>query len=124
MRKTVLVCEHTTCSQQGSGKVLKAFRPYVSSEITVEARDCLGQCGSGPMVLILPDETWYCHIHPCDVPIIVEQHLKGGQVVTQKLYPRFHHTRKSVAILLLAFGLTLGAFILFFWIVASQSYYF
>ena len=124
MHKTVLVCQNITCDQQGSDQVLSAFQPYTSSEITVETTGCLGQCGSGPMVLILPDETWYCHIHPGDVPLIVEQHLKGEQVVTEKLYPKFHHTRKSVGIWLLAFGLTLGALILFFWIVASQSYYF
>ena len=124
MPKTVLVCEHTTCSQQGSGQVLKAFQPYASPEICVETTGCLGQCGSGPMVLILPDETWYCHIHPGDVPIIAEQHLKQGQIVTKKLYPRFHHTRKSVWIWFVVFSLTLGLFILFFAIVASQTYYF
>ncbi|MEM9266466.1 MAG: hypothetical protein AAGA46_13155 [Cyanobacteria bacterium P01_F01_bin.13] len=72
----------------------------------------------------MPDETWYCHIHPADVSTIVEQHLKQDQVVTQKLYPKFHPTRKSVWILLVVLSLTLGVFILFFAIVASQSYYF
>ena len=124
MQKIVLVCQNTTCEQQGADRLLTAFQAYGSSEIKVEPTGCLGQCGSGPMVLILPDEIWYCHIHLNDVPLIVEQHLKGGQVVTQKLYPRFHHTRKSIGVWLLAFGFILGALILFFWIVASQSYYF
>ncbi|MBE9066635.1 (2Fe-2S) ferredoxin domain-containing protein [Leptolyngbya cf. ectocarpi LEGE 11479] len=125
MRKTVLVCQYTTCGQQGAKKVFQTFQSYaLSSDINVETTGCLGQCGSGPMVLILPDETWYCHIHPSDVPTIVEQHLKQGQVITKKLYPKFHHTRKSVWIWLVVFSLSLGAFVLFFAIVASQSYYF
>lgn len=87
-------------------------------------RDALGSVAMVPMVLVLPDETWYCHIYPADVPTIVEQHLKQEQVVTQKLHPQFHHTRKSVWIWLVVFSLTLGAFILFFALVANQSYYF
>lgn len=125
MRKTVLVCQSTTCGQQGAKEVLKAFQSYaLSSDISVETTGCLGQCGSGPMVLVLPDETWYCHMHPADVPTIVEQHLQQGQVVTQKLYPQFHQTRKPFWIWLVVFSLTLGAFILFFTLIASQSYYF
>ncbi len=124
MHKTVLICQNITCGQQGSDKVLTAFQSYASSEITVETTGCLGQCGSGPMVLILPDETWYCHLHPADVPSIVEQHLKKGKVITEKLYPKFHPTHNAARIWLIALGITLGVCIVFFWIVASQSYYF
>jgi len=51
---------------------------------------CLGQCGNGPMVLILPDMVWYSGVRPSQVPLIVEQHLLGNQIVTNMLYHRFH----------------------------------
>jgi (2Fe-2S) ferredoxin len=51
---------------------------------------CLGQCGSGPMVRVLPDDIWYCRVRPDDVAEIVEQHLHQNQPVQRLLHPRFH----------------------------------
>lgn len=52
--------------------------------------ECLGQCGSGPTVKVMPDETWYCQVKPEDVGEIVSQHLQGGKPVQRLLHPRFH----------------------------------
>ncbi|HAC63930.1 MAG TPA: 2Fe-2S ferredoxin, partial [Cyanothece sp. UBA12306] len=49
-----------------------------------------GQCNSGPTVGILPEKTWYCLIEPQDVRVIVEQHLKKGNLVKEKLNYRIH----------------------------------
>lgn len=56
----------------------------------VIASRCLGQCGNGPMVLVLPDMIWYSGIQPDEVSLLVEHHLLGGQIVKQMLYYRFH----------------------------------
>ena len=121
MHRTVRVCQYQTCRQQGATSVLNAFKKYTSPEISVEPSACLGQCGSGPMVLILPEETWYWHLSPSDVPIIVEQHLRGGQVVLERLYPRFHHAHKSFAIWLAVGGLGLCLIILLLWIQSTPG---
>ncbi len=123
MHRTVLVCQHDTCSQQGAAQVLAAFQQQFSNAVTITSSGCLGQCGSGPMVLVLPEETWYCHIRPPDVPIIVEEHLNQGRIVTQKLYPKFHPTGKSVEIWLTAFGVTLVLLALLLTMLARQTYY-
>ncbi|MEB3218093.1 MAG: (2Fe-2S) ferredoxin domain-containing protein [Nostocales cyanobacterium 94392] len=88
--KWVQVCQNRTCKKQGAVKVLAAFETNVVSEVTVIGSSCLGQCGNGPMVLILPEMVWYSHVSPQEVPLVVEQHLSGGQKVTGMLYHRFH----------------------------------
>ncbi|MEM9091623.1 MAG: (2Fe-2S) ferredoxin domain-containing protein [Cyanobacteria bacterium P01_F01_bin.53] len=60
MSRTVLVCKNTTCSQQGSAKVLAALQSQVSQsqisdDVVVKRSGCLGECGNGPMVLVTPE---------------------------------------------------------------------
>ncbi|MBW4672427.1 MAG: (2Fe-2S) ferredoxin domain-containing protein [Cyanomargarita calcarea GSE-NOS-MK-12-04C] len=88
--KCVRVCQNRTCRKQGAASVLAAFQASLVPEVTVTASACLGQCGNGPMVLVLPDLVWYSGVRPNEVPLVVEQHLLMGQRVTQMLYHRFH----------------------------------
>lgn len=88
--KFVRVCQNRTCRKQGAKSVLTAFEALPVAGVTVAASNCLGQCGSGPMVLVLPDFVWYSGVQPKEVPLLVEQHLQGGQKVEQMLYHRFH----------------------------------
>ncbi|MFN6536309.1 MAG: (2Fe-2S) ferredoxin domain-containing protein [Nostoc sp. EkiNYC01] len=86
----VRVCQNRTCRKQGAAKVLAAFTALAIPGVTVTASSCLGQCGNGPMVLVLPDVVWYCGVRPDEVSLLVEQHLLGGQRVKHMLYHRFH----------------------------------
>ena len=88
--KRVLICQNRTCSKQGAGKVLAAFQAHTVPGVTVTGSSCLGQCGMGPMVQIIPDQVWYSYVHPDEVPAVVERHLLGGQPVAAMLYPKFH----------------------------------
>ncbi|WP_310427246.1 DUF952 domain-containing protein [Chamaesiphon sp. VAR_48_metabat_135_sub] len=67
---SVLICQHRTCRKQGSAEVLTAFRSLTIPNITYEGCGCLGNCGNGPMVLILPTRIWYYLVQPQDVSII------------------------------------------------------
>ncbi len=86
----VLVCQHKSCLAAGSANVLAAFEQSEVDNFKVAGTGCQGQCSSGPTVRIVPEETWYCRVKPSDVPVIVEQHLKGGKLVEAKLHPRIH----------------------------------
>lgn len=88
--KCVRVCQNRTCKKQGAVKVLAAFTVLPIPGVTVTASSCLGQCGNGPMVLILPDMVWYSGVHPDEVSVLIENHLLGDQRVKQMLYYRFH----------------------------------
>lgn len=88
--RCVFVCQNRSCLNQGSERVFEAFQSAEIPGVTLEKSGCLGQCSSGPTVRILPDETWYCRVQPPDVPLIIEQHLIGGEPVEAKLNPRLH----------------------------------
>ncbi|MBD2383975.1 (2Fe-2S) ferredoxin domain-containing protein [Cylindrospermum sp. FACHB-282] len=84
------VCQYRACKSQGAASVLAAFQALPVPDVTVISSGCLAQCGNGPMVLVLPDKVWYSSVKPEEVPLLVEQHLLGGQRVKQMLYYRFH----------------------------------
>lgn len=88
--RQVLVCQNRTCRKQNSAKVLEAFQKLSPSEVEVVASSCLGQCGNGPMVLVLPEEVWYSGVCQEEVAVIIEQHLRGGKPVERMLYRKFH----------------------------------
>ena len=88
--RRVLVCQNRTCRKQGAAEVLAAFEKLSPSEVEVVASSCLGQCGNGPMVLVLPEEVWYSGVFAEEVAAITEQHLRGGKRVERMLYRKFH----------------------------------
>ncbi|MGB3512900.1 MAG: (2Fe-2S) ferredoxin domain-containing protein [Microcoleaceae cyanobacterium] len=90
VKRRLLVCQNRTCRKQGSAKVLAAFETSELSDIEVKKSGCLGQCGNGPMVLVLPEEVWYSHVHVDEVSAVVERHLLGGVPVKGMLYSKFH----------------------------------
>lgn len=85
--KLVLVCQHTTCRKQGSAKVLEAFQASPVAGVTVKGSSCLGQCGNGPTVLILPEKIWHRRVCPDEIPRLIAQHLQPGQPVGNQLHP-------------------------------------
>ncbi|MEQ9553476.1 MAG: (2Fe-2S) ferredoxin domain-containing protein [Coleofasciculus sp. G3-WIS-01] len=88
--RQILVCQHRTCRQQGAVKVLAAFQASPVNGVTVRGSSCLGECGNSPMVVVLPEQTWYCRVHPDEVPTVVQRHLKEGQPVKAMLYRKYH----------------------------------
>ena len=89
--RTVLICQNRTCRKDGSKKVLAAFTADAVPGVEVVGSGCLGQCGNGPMVLVEPEQVWYCRMKPKEVPVVVEKHLRGDRPVKAMLYRKFHH---------------------------------
>lgn len=73
--KEILICHNRTCRKQGSKKVMAAFEANAVANVTLTGSGCLGKCGNGPMVLILPDQVWYSHVHPSEVPALLNRLL-------------------------------------------------
>ncbi len=88
--RRVLVCQNRTCRKQGAVEVLAAFQKHPISGVMVESSPCLGQCGNGPMVLVLPEEVWYSRVHEDEVPAVIERHLEKGKAIASMLYPKMH----------------------------------
>jgi (2Fe-2S) ferredoxin len=73
-------------SREGAGGVSQLHR----RRSCIEASGCLGQCGNGPMVLVLPETVWYGAVQPKEVPAVIDRHLRQGQPVRSMLYRKFH----------------------------------
>lgn len=86
--KYVLVCQNLTCRKQGATEVLAAFQKMPIPGYAVVGTPCMGQCGNGPMVRIVPEEIWYSHVQPGEVPSVITRHLIGGQPIQAMLYPK------------------------------------
>ena len=92
--RQVLVCQNRTCRKQGAEKVLAEFEKLSPSEVEVVASGCLGQCGNGPMMLVLPEEVWYSGVCAEEVTAITDRHLRGGKPIEAMLYRKFHRVSK------------------------------
>lgn len=50
----IRVCTNRTCRKQGSFQTLEVVTDLAPPDITVKSSGCLGRCGSGPNVALLP----------------------------------------------------------------------
>ena len=72
------------CGARGGGELLVAFREEVDRRgipsSAVIRNVCTRRHEEGPVVFIYPDDLWYTHVKPEDVPGIVERHLAPVRV--------------------------------------------
>lgn len=67
----ILICQNRSCRNQGAVAVLAAVAEIASDDVIYAGCSCLGKCGNGPNVLVLPAETWYHRVRPQDIPTIL-----------------------------------------------------
>jgi NADH:ubiquinone oxidoreductase subunit E len=72
-RRQVLVCLGRTCKKDGAAGVLAALKQEAIADVEILQSGCMGQCGSGPMVLVLPDLCHYWRV----TPITAQKIIKG-----------------------------------------------
>ena len=90
-RSHVLVCTGTGCASSGGKEVLAKFEEEIKKqgldkEVKAVSTGCHGMCEMGPIVTIYPEGTFYVRVKPEDVPVIVEEHLLKGRIVSRLLY--------------------------------------
>jgi (2Fe-2S) ferredoxin len=88
--RTVLICQGKACRKGRSALVLAAFQAEQLPQVTITATGCLGQCGNGPMVVVLPDQVWYDRVQPTDVRAIAQHHLCEDTFLPALMYAKFH----------------------------------
>jgi len=52
---------------------------------------CLDQCEHGVTVVVYPEQVWYGHVTPADIPELVERHIVGGEFVERLMLPEQPH---------------------------------
>ena len=81
-----LVCFGTGCTSSGCKVIrdtlIEEIEKYgLQNDVAVIERGCMGTCAVGPVVYILPDETYYTEMTPDKVREIVQKHFIGGEPV-------------------------------------------
>ncbi|MDY7015337.1 MAG: (2Fe-2S) ferredoxin domain-containing protein [Cyanobacteriota bacterium] len=76
----ILVCQNRTCRKQGAKVVLAEFQAHNIDEIEIIGSGCLGQCGNGPMVLILPGKILYDRVFPDRVGAILARSFEKEKI--------------------------------------------
>ncbi len=87
----ILVCGGTGCHASASNQLLENLKEQVAEkdlagEVQVIATGCFGFCEKGPIVKMIPDNTFYTQVTPEDAAEIVEEHVIKGRKVQKLLY--------------------------------------
>ncbi len=87
----VLICGGTGCKSSNSSDIVENFQTILAEknlqdEVQVIKTGCFGFCEKGPIVKIMPDNTFYTQVKPEDVRNIVEEHIIKGRKVPGLLY--------------------------------------
>ncbi len=89
--KQVLICAGSGCISSGSRKVDAALeeelaKQGLADQVKITVTGCHGFCEQGPIFIVEPEGTFYCHVQPQDVPELVEKAVAKGEVVERLLY--------------------------------------
>jgi NADH-quinone oxidoreductase subunit F/NADP-reducing hydrogenase subunit HndC len=90
-RMHLLVCGGTGCRASESNLIVENLKKELeekglSNEVQVIMTGCFGFCEKGPVVKVMPDNTFYVQVRPEDAPVIVAEHVIKGRAVQRLLY--------------------------------------
>ena len=87
----ILVCGGTGCESSRSDQIYHALideaqAQGVSDQVQVIKTGCFGFCEQGPIVKILPEDSFYVQVKPEDAKELIAEHVIKGREVTRLLY--------------------------------------
>jgi NADH:ubiquinone oxidoreductase subunit F (NADH-binding)/(2Fe-2S) ferredoxin/NAD-dependent dihydropyrimidine dehydrogenase PreA subunit len=99
----ILCCGGTAC-ESNKGKeiyedlIREAKAQNVSSEVQIVQTGCFGFCERGPIVKVLPEESFYVDVKPEDAKEIIAEQIVKGREVKRLLYKENDSAKKETAI--------------------------
>ncbi len=95
----ILVCGGTACDSSHGIELTQNLKKEIAAaglkdDTQIVRTGCLGFCEKGPIVKILPENTFYVCVTPGDAKEIVQEHIIKGRVVDRLLYN--HNQGKSL----------------------------
>ncbi len=87
----MLVCGGTGCRASASDMLYESLKKEVQdnnleNEVQVVTTGCFGFCEKGPIVKMIPDNTFYVSVEPKDAKELVAEHALKGRKVNRLLY--------------------------------------
>jgi NADH-quinone oxidoreductase subunit F/NADP-reducing hydrogenase subunit HndC len=94
-RKQILVCGGTGCTSSGSKKVIDALEKELKAkgieDVLVVKTGCFGLCALGPILIVYPEGAFYSQTTPEGAKRIIDEHIMGGNICKDLLYPETVH---------------------------------
>ncbi|WP_278578749.1 NADH-quinone oxidoreductase subunit NuoF [Bacteroides intestinalis] len=87
----ILICGGTGCKASDSHIIAERLqqaleRNNIADKVDIITTGCFGFCEKGPIVKIIPDNTFYTQVVPDDADEIVREHIIGGRKIKRLLY--------------------------------------
>ena len=99
----VLVCGGTGCESNKGDEIYRnliaeAEAQGEKDEVQIVKTGCFGFCEVGPIVKVLPEDSFYVHVTPGDAKEIIAEHIKKGREVKRLLYKGDGEKKNSLAV--------------------------
>lgn len=96
----ILVCGGTGCESAKSDDIFKNLiheceKAGCRENTQVVKTGCFGFCEQGPIVKVLPEESFYVHVTPEDAKEIIQEHIIKGREVTRLLYDKSESKKRA-----------------------------
>jgi len=90
-KKLISLCSGSGCGAYGTANVHQTLMDEMKKNGLDEAYEirltgCHGFCEKGPIMIIHPDDIFYCQVKPDSIPDIVGKTLKNGELVKKLLF--------------------------------------
>jgi NADH-quinone oxidoreductase subunit F len=88
---TLIMCGGTGCQASRSRDLIDTVKNELAKQglgkkVQVRATGCHGFCEQGPIVVVEPGNTFYCHVSPEDAQEIITETVLKGEVIERLLY--------------------------------------
>ncbi|MCL1837499.1 MAG: NAD(P)H-dependent oxidoreductase subunit E, partial [Treponema sp.] len=99
----ILVCGGTACESAKGNEiyeqlVAEAEKQGVKAEVQIVKTGCFGFCERGPIIKVLPEDSFYVDVTPDDAREIIAEHIVKGREVQRLLYKDDEHKKAVNAI--------------------------
>jgi NADH:ubiquinone oxidoreductase subunit F (NADH-binding)/(2Fe-2S) ferredoxin/NAD-dependent dihydropyrimidine dehydrogenase PreA subunit len=99
----ILTCGGTACESNKGDEIYtrliaEAERLGVKDQVQIVKTGCFGFCERGPIIKVLPEESFYVDVKPEDATEIIAEQILKGREVPRLLYKQDEAKKKTAAI--------------------------